>query len=361
MLTDYWCIEYGNQKFFSFKDAADALGDKFKNAYFNFFDKSFMAHDWSIEPSESFEELKKIRAQQIRDTYSYIRLQASYAADSGTVINTFLKNGIFVDEILNYVSLWENELTDVERVDREKNFIPKIKEFIKNSPSTKISLMDLTAKEVFHFIRLDDKNLPGIVPSRFNVSRLNNTWELTRNGIDLYGESKPILIIDKGRFYSTFSFSAMHDWIGRGEGVDYFFTTPLFPKLHIKQCHMVKNKIKNEKADLILQSWDRPIRISESLSFADGSSMEPFIENACRDFTDFGLSLSKTEDTFLVKNAAVSFKEMNRVKGFYHADKKLLTDYLDFVRNYLQLPYFEKRPGEISKVVLQSNKYYLGM
>lgn len=361
MLTDYWCFEYGNQKFFSCKDAVDTLGHNFKKAYFNFFDKTFMAYDWSLEPSESFEDLKKIRAQQIRDSYSYIRMQASYAADSGTAINSFLKNGIFIDEIVNYVSIWENDLTSIEKVDREKNFIPNIKEFIKHSPNTKISFMDLTTKEVYHYMRLNDKNLSGILPSRFNVSRLNNRWDQSGNIIDLYGEYKPVIQIDKGRFYFRFTFHGMHDWFGRGEGVDYFFTTPKFPKLHIKQCHMLKNKIKKEKPELIVQSYDRELVIAEDRTFQDGTLMETFIEEACRDFSDAGISLVKTDDTFYVKNASISKKEMTRAKGFYSADKKLLTDYIDFIRAYLGSPYFEKRSdNNLAKVFLSSNRYYLG-
>lgn len=361
ILNDYWCFEYGNQKFFSCKDAIDVLGVNFKKAYFNFFDKTFMAYDWSVEPSESFEDLKKIRAQQVRDSYSYIRMQASYASDSGTVINSFLKNGIFIDEIVNYVSIWENDLTSIEKVDREKNFIPNIKEFIKHSPNTKISFMDLTTKEVYHAVRSENKNLPGIVPSRFNVSRLNNRWDLSGSAIDLYGEYKPAIQIDKGRFYFRFSFHGMHDSLGRGDGTELFFTTPVCPKIHIKQCHMLKNKIKKERPELILQSYDKEIRISESFTFQDGMLMETFIEEACRDFTDAGISLVKTEDTFYVKNSSISIKEMNRARGWYNADKKLLTDYIDFIRSYLRSPYFEKRvDGTIVKVFLESNRYYLG-
>ena len=64
------------------------------------------AQVWDVEPSASLQELYRIRAQQIRDKYDYIRLEFSGGADSTVVLYSFLNNGIFVDEI---VTRWPKE------------------------------------------------------------------------------------------------------------------------------------------------------------------------------------------------------------------------------------------------------------
>jgi hypothetical protein len=67
---------------------------------FHFFDDFYKAIRWDSEPSESLEELYKIRAQQIRDKYDYVVIAYSGGVDSCTVIDSFLNNGLHVDEII---------------------------------------------------------------------------------------------------------------------------------------------------------------------------------------------------------------------------------------------------------------------
>jgi len=56
--------------------------------------------DWTKEPKESFKELCRQRAEQIRDTYDYVIVYFSGGSDSTTVMNAFLDNGIKIDEVV---------------------------------------------------------------------------------------------------------------------------------------------------------------------------------------------------------------------------------------------------------------------
>lgn len=354
-----WYIENNGTKYFTVDDACQALKDNFKDSYLYYYDDAFSKFDWSKEPEESFDELKRMRAQQLRDQYPYLRLYVSYASDSGTMLNTFVKHNIFVDEIVNYASIWQNQLTELEQ-ERNTLFIPKIKEFIKLCPNTKITLKDVTANEVKVLLNHKNKNASGIVPSRHNISRMKNELDVDKNFVDVVGDQKPFVMIDKGNFYTSFPLPYVHDVISRGEDVEHFFTTPKFPKLHIKQCHMLKNKIKQEKKELIAVSYKHDMMVVEPGIFFDGTLMETFIELACRDFTDLGFAPLKDFNSYLVPGSIFK-KDMYRIQGFYNADKQGLTDYIDYIKQYLNQPmYFKGDDGVKRKHPLRHKVYNLG-
>ena len=54
--------------------------------------KQFGNFDWEKEPETDLRELYRIRAQQLRDRYDYIRIEASGGGDSTTAIFSFLLN-----------------------------------------------------------------------------------------------------------------------------------------------------------------------------------------------------------------------------------------------------------------------------
>ena len=361
-LKTSWYFQYQDQIFFSLRDVLDNLKSNYKNAYFNFYDDVFQQYDWSKEPVESFEELKKIRAQQIRQKHNYIRLYVSFGSDSGTMVNAFVNNNIFIDEIINYVCMWENNLTELEQ-EHNTLFLPNIKEFIKKSSKTKITIKKITSTDVKAMLDENNNNLVGIVPSRFNLSILKNELTLDKLFIDVAGDNKAYVFIDCGKFYSNFSFYYVHDIIGKTvENIENFFTSPDLPQLHIKQCHLLKNKIKKEKPDLIKRSYISPIYVTEANVFEDGTSMESFIENACRDYTDFGMTLPKSPNTFYVKHGSINKKEMLRIKGFYNSNPTLLKDYFDYVRFYLSQPIFKlnEKKQLYKDVNFKVHNYYLG-
>jgi hypothetical protein len=62
----------------------------------------FLNYNWSVEPTETLEELYARRAQQIRDTYDHVVIFYSGGADSGNIVDTFVKNNIHFDEIATY-------------------------------------------------------------------------------------------------------------------------------------------------------------------------------------------------------------------------------------------------------------------
>lgn len=358
-----WYIEYEDQKYYSVNSAMESLKKDFSKAYLNYHDDLFGQYDWTIEPSESFETLKYQRAKQIRESYDYVRIFASYAADSGTVINTFLKHNFLIDEIVNHVSKWENSLTDLEQ-EHHTLFVPKIKDFLKETRKTIITVSEMTADNVFEMMHLKNEDRSSIVPTRYSISHVSKKLLLDKNFIDLYAECKPHLYIDKGKFYTNFSLPYVHDLMSRPNTID-FFTSPDFPKLHIKQCHILKNAVKKHFTNLILDSYKHVIHINEGGSdrikqLMPDLVMETFIEDHCRDFNDFGLTPSVGVKSSQPISGGLNVKEQARVSGFYNSNKSLLTDYLDFVKDFFKLPLFEFENKKLKKVTLKTKTYDLG-
>jgi hypothetical protein len=54
----------------------------------------FDVYAWHQEPEIGLRELYRMRAQQLRDKYDYIRLEVSGGGDSATAAFSFILNGI---------------------------------------------------------------------------------------------------------------------------------------------------------------------------------------------------------------------------------------------------------------------------
>ena len=68
--------------------------------HWNFNREVFSRIDTTVEPELSLRELYRIRAQQLRDRYDYIRLEFSGGSDSATVLLSFINNNIHLDEVV---------------------------------------------------------------------------------------------------------------------------------------------------------------------------------------------------------------------------------------------------------------------
>jgi hypothetical protein len=79
----------------------------------NFNRTVFDSYDWLAEPALNLRELYRMRAQQLRDSYDYIRLEFSGGGDSVTAAFSFINNGIHLDEVVfRYPKTGEKNVTD---------------------------------------------------------------------------------------------------------------------------------------------------------------------------------------------------------------------------------------------------------
>ena len=102
----------GDIKTFS-KIEAIELGKKIKRwPRWDFNDSIFGHYDWTTPSSLSLKELYRRRAQQIREKYDYVVIWYSGGADSFNVLDSFLSNGIKVDEIAHCWSVKADKTYD---------------------------------------------------------------------------------------------------------------------------------------------------------------------------------------------------------------------------------------------------------
>ena len=141
----YWLV--GGKRYNRKADAVIASSHNKLDITFNYFNDEFSQFDWLEEPDESFEELAIQRAHQLRDSHKYLRLWYSGGADSHTTLQAFLRANIYIDEI---VMVRTSPIDDFDsEACRETNLrsIPYIKSIQHIIPKTKISFVNITAKQ----------------------------------------------------------------------------------------------------------------------------------------------------------------------------------------------------------------------
>ena len=97
----------GDFKTYSKVEAVEIAERIGKMALWHFNDIEFSSYNWSIEPTESLEELYAKRARQLREKYDYIVIFYSGGIDSQNIVDTFVKNDIKFEELatMNYYGI----------------------------------------------------------------------------------------------------------------------------------------------------------------------------------------------------------------------------------------------------------------
>ena len=219
--------------------------------------------DWSKEPQTPLQELYRIRAQQIRDQYDYIRLEFSGGADSTVVLYSFLNNGIHLDEI---VTRWprkagekfvppdpynykpENSLSEWEYAAK-----PLLQWVSKVSPNTKITFHDysddmLTGEHDESWIySVKDWLLPSyqFKTSIHILDEHKRNLERGKRVCVLWGVDKPKICIKDGKWYVYYMDTQANNCssdIGSYTNAtnEYFFWSPELPEIVCKQAHIIR-------------------------------------------------------------------------------------------------------------------------
>lgn len=236
----------------------------------SFNDDYFSLYDWTIEPPESLSYYYTQRCQQLRDTYDYLILYYSGGSDSHNILEHFLNNGIFIDEIVtsHSVEYYEknkqaNKSFDASQVQNEWYYVAKkdLADLSKHSPKTKITLHDYTST----ILNLDglttswiDECGESFQPSvaqyveRLYLPHMMELYETKKVG-HVYGVDKPRVFTSNGEWYFSFldivtSLQAplqpleyKDDFIN----IEKFYWAPASANMLIKQAHAIKKFYEN--------------------------------------------------------------------------------------------------------------------
>ena len=254
----------GNKKYYS---KVQALIEATKSNQFpqwNFNNEIYSSQTWTREPDTNLRELYCIRAQQLRDTYDYIRLECSGGGDSSTVVFSFLLNNIHIDEIIfRYPVSGDKNLTPDPFNYRSENHLSEYEYATKpllnwvktNYPQVKLTVHDYSTDMMSNPV--SDESWIGaskdfLQPA--HVSKFTNYQTVEQSILAdtgkklciLYGIDKPKLCIRDNKWYAYFlDFQANYANPDMGHYTnitnEYFFWTPDLPEIVIKQVHCIKN------------------------------------------------------------------------------------------------------------------------
>lgn len=127
-----------------YKTHIDALKSG-KKCYLYYNDELYNKVNWEVEPTLSLDELYKLRAQEIRDTYERIILCLSGGIDSRNVLETFYYNNIHIDEIITVGAFSQDKYFGSDENNNKEIYV-NVKQLLKelNLSKTKISYIDYT-------------------------------------------------------------------------------------------------------------------------------------------------------------------------------------------------------------------------
>lgn len=245
-------------------------------------DETYKNYDWSAEPEQSLDFDDDRRAREIRENYEYVLIAYSGGADSHNVLMSFLRQGLYVDEIFvaHILDVAEKHVdmsgadTSQEAVEAEYklNVAPKLESLRHLMPNTKITVVDMSERYL-NFVDTDDESwILGMTEFRnahnarfdwFHSVEFKKTLDLGKKTAVVTGLDKPRTYIKDNNFYIFFTdtafmtggpyaFSQKHKY--SNTYIEYFYWDISTADMVCKQAHLIKKQL--EINPMLVQFWD---------------------------------------------------------------------------------------------------------
>lgn len=297
---------YVNNNFFLNKwEAIEKHGSK--NISFYFYEDIFDKYDWTKPIDGSLNNLYWLRAQQLRDSYDYIRLWYTGGSDSQTMLNTFVNNNIFIDEIVTVRVGVKDNFDDLDsEAEITKRAIPNLKAL--NIKNTKITVVPVGPQKMFE--NLDNQDYFKDVGAVFLRSPVyassiytlfpnlmlpaHDKYETVAN---VQGHLKPRLEYKNNQFYCSY-WDNEFTGFNPSPNIECFYSSPSFPTLHIKQQQVLQSYLKAKYK-----------RIENNSVFSENTKFKHDIERATRDWVDRSVDLLKGQTSIISNKSKLAIKE----------------------------------------------------
>ena len=259
--------------------------------YFHWYEEEFSRLDVSIEPSESHDKLCRQRAQELRDTYKYLRLWFSGGADSQTALDSFVNNNIFLDEIVVAEHLDGDNNQDITTSTKREIVLaamPALKKIAHLIPNTKIRVIKATVNDADEWFNGSDQttnmslfdsmdgDLTFALDSAWAFSKLNQETTLD-DFCDISGGSKVKLFRNKDRWYFYWADSSLGNMYNSNHCEDFFISRTI-PNLYLKTVYMLKQFFINQKfTDNQINDFYTDVKMNREYNLAMGRSWVPDI------------------------------------------------------------------------------------
>ena len=242
-----------------------------KNVEWIFNNHIFERYDWTVEPQESLRELYFRRARELREKYDYIIVSFSGGSDSHNVVESFLQQGLHIDEI---VSNWSfnisekfldlsgnNKHASNNNAEYKLNAVHRLESIRNRSPLTKITIHD-TSEYLLNSLMLKDDptwieqrndvvNVTGVI--NYNMlyhSELRKTLDKNKKICFVVGIDKPRLKIVGNKMFLFFQDKAVNMVTINESLIDYtntsvelFYWDPSCLDMLCKQAHTIRKLV----------------------------------------------------------------------------------------------------------------------
>jgi len=262
----------------TFKHKLDAFYATIPHGHYphwNFNEEEFNKHSWNIEPAETISELYRRRAEQIRAKYDYVILSWSTGIDSQIIAESFLANGLHLDELVfRYAASMvdkSSKATDSTQLANEFVWaLPRQLEKLKKyQPNINLTIWNWEQDIIDFWSRASNPdfiNYPSINGyAKYKLLHICKIPNTAKNPVVIYGLDKPQVFYKNNEFYMGFLDNIMQtqvSWtdINNDLACEVFYWAPESAKLLIKQGHLVKQWFKKNPNLLWLLDESRPNR-----------------------------------------------------------------------------------------------------
>ena len=255
--------------------------------YFHWFDDAFARLNVAVEPLQTHDELCRQRAQELRDTYRYLRLWFSGGADSQTALDSFINNNIHLDEII--VTTYPDNVNGSDPTktsDREVAIaaIPALNRIKDKLTQTKITFLLATPNDISDWFNgaTDPDKISGFDSLGANVSfniDMGWAWSVKLRDpdpldfCDILGGSKVMLWKNKNQWYFYFVDVSMPDAMFSSRTEDFFISRTI-PELYLKTVYMLRNfHINSNSTDLFVNTLPTIVSMGKVYNAAMGRNL----------------------------------------------------------------------------------------
>jgi hypothetical protein len=268
-LNKHGFYEVGEEKFYSKLDAIKFSIDQSLPVTWNYNKEIFEQVNWTIEPEKSIQELYLERARALRKKYDYLVVMFSGGADSTTILDTFIDNDIYIDEIqvLHWISGENNNQESFLNAEITHSVMPYLKKKLNKDCHTKIRICDISEIMRKHicdptfrersYREINSVHNIGIISWYYNIHirypEYTDCYNQGKTVGFVLGESKPIVDYDtdiqKHFFYFEDSYPNVpqprdQELNDNNCNYEHFYNDPEFAELKIKQCHLLLKSLK---------------------------------------------------------------------------------------------------------------------
>lgn len=240
--TDYLYYRVGNFSTVNKLSAIEMAGSDISKVQFYFADHEQDQFTWTTEPEENINDLIDLRVREIREQYAYVALWYSGGYDSQSILDSFIRQGIRLDEIVIYGRKWFEHDLNIEHVNAY-NYAQYVKKMFQ--PWIKINVIFYDHNAMFDFYKQHGtdwiyKDLGSLACfnkfHRASGAVYQKEFREIANTIgrvDINGADKPRVNLYQGKWYSQMPDRALYFFFN--SPYELFYISPAATRLYIKQ------------------------------------------------------------------------------------------------------------------------------